>query len=90
MAIKDTSRKPYIIDNDNSMDLDQAMFIEPNKDDGFFVSYALADGYYYCKSNSTLNCRASCPPHHSYFPSEGHSDKTRYKPGLKSRAHHTF
>ena len=54
-SLVDFTKRPYVtIDNDNSMDLDQAMFIEPNKDDGFFVSYALADGYYYCKSNSKL------------------------------------
>ena len=54
--LEDRIATPYItIDNDNSMDLDQAMHISRTGDRrGYLVSYALADGAYYVSSDSAL------------------------------------
>ena len=55
--LEDRIATPYItIDNDNSMDLDQAMHISRTGENrrGYLVSYALADGAYYVSSDSAL------------------------------------
>ena len=55
-SLKDLTALPYItIDNDNSMDLDQAMHIEPlTAKGGYLVSYALADGAYFVTPGTPL------------------------------------
>ena len=55
-SLKDLTALPYItIDNDNSMDLDQAMHIEPlTAKEGYLVSYALADGAYFVTPGTPL------------------------------------
>ena len=52
--LQDFTAHPYItIDNDNSMDLDQAMWIS-RSEQRIRVSYALADGAYFCPALSPL------------------------------------
>lgn len=63
-SLKDLTHVPFItIDNDNSMDLDQALFIRRTKSqsssdsattNGYVVSYALADGAYFVPPMSPL------------------------------------
>ena len=46
---------PFItVDNDNSMDLDQAMHIEKTPSGGYVLRYALADGCFYVKPGTPL------------------------------------
>ena len=52
--LEDMTALPFVtIDNDHSMDLDQAMHIRREKK-GFVVSYALADGAFYVPAGTPL------------------------------------
>ncbi len=51
----DLTHLPFVtIDNEDSRDLDQALFIESTTDAGYRVFYALADASYYVKPGSAL------------------------------------
>lgn len=53
-ALDRTGQAFVTIDNEDSRDLDQALFIERSEDGGFVVSYALADASYYVVPGSPL------------------------------------
>lgn len=58
-ALADLEHLPFVtIDNDDSRDLDQALFIEPVAGDGHVVWYALADAAYYVRPGSALFAEA--------------------------------
>lgn len=69
--LKDLTDIPYItIDNDNSMDLDQAMYIcrfEKGGQNGYRVSYALADGAFFVPPLSPLFNHALSKGGSSYY-----------------------
>ena len=53
--LKDFRKLPFVtIDNADSRDLDQAMYIEKHPDGSFDVFYALADASYYVKPDTAL------------------------------------
>ena len=54
-SLRDLDHLPFVtIDNDDSRDLDQALFIEPLADGAHNVWYALADAAYYVRPGSAL------------------------------------
>ncbi len=55
------------IDHDDSMDLDQALYIE-RRGDGYVVYYALADGAYYVRAGSALFTEALARGASFYLP----------------------
>lgn len=56
--LEDFTHLPFVtIDNDDSMDLDQAMYLERH-DTGYTVYYALADASYYVRQGSALFAEA--------------------------------
>lgn len=56
--VEDLERLPFVtIDNDDSRDLDQALFLERDGD-GYRVWYAIADAAYYVRPGSALHARA--------------------------------
>eukprot|EP00658_Telonema_sp_P-2_P031241 TRINITY_DN23427_c0_g1_i3.p1 TRINITY_DN23427_c0_g1~~TRINITY_DN23427_c0_g1_i3.p1 ORF type:complete len:760 (+),score=159.86 TRINITY_DN23427_c0_g1_i3:160-2439(+) len=66
--LTDMREKAFVtIDNDDSMDLDQAMFIEPGPNGGFVVWYALADGAYFVRPGSALFIEALARNGSSYY-----------------------
>lgn len=57
-SLQDFTGLPFItIDNEDSRDLDQAMFIE-REGQGFAIYYALADAAYYVRANTALLAEA--------------------------------
>jgi ribonuclease R len=67
--LRDLSDKAFItIDNDDSMDLDQAMHIEKRPDGGFDLFYALSDASYYVKPGTALFDEALDRSSTYYFP----------------------
>lgn len=51
----DSTHVPFVtIDNEDSRDLDQALYIEIEEDQGYRVQYALADASYYIQPGSAL------------------------------------
>jgi ribonuclease R len=53
-TLKDLTEVPFVtIDNPDSLDLDQALYVEKDRD-GFVVWYALADASYYVRPGSAL------------------------------------
>lgn len=57
-ALLDLTKAPFVtIDGADSMDLDQAVFVEAT-DTGFVVHYALADASYYVAPNTPLHTEA--------------------------------
>ncbi|MBN2439703.1 MAG: RNB domain-containing ribonuclease [Spirochaetales bacterium] len=66
--LQDFTDKPFItIDNEDSRDLDQAMFIEEIKS-GYRIYYALADGAFYIKPGTCLFAEALRRGTTFYFP----------------------
>jgi ribonuclease R len=67
-ALADLRGKPFVtIDNEDSMDLDQALFIEENAG-GFSIYYALADAAFYVRPGSALFEEALRRGTTYYFP----------------------
>lgn len=57
-GVDDLEHLPFVtIDNEDSRDLDQALFVE-REGDGFRVWYAIADASYYVRPGSSLHARA--------------------------------
>lgn len=54
-ALEDRTGQPFItIDNEDSLDLDQAIFIERTKGNGYLVCYALADAAHFVRPGTAL------------------------------------
>jgi len=67
-ALVDLTHLPFVtIDHDDSMDLDQALYIE-ERDTGYAVYYALADGAYYVRPGSALFAEALARGASFYLP----------------------
>jgi ribonuclease R len=66
--VEDRTDLPFVtIDNEDSRDLDQALFIE-RYDEGYRVWYALADAAYYVRPGSALHARALARGTSYYLP----------------------
>ena len=69
--LKDLTKLPFVtIDNDDSKDLDQAMYISRRQDGGCDIYYALADASYYVRPGTAL------------FAEALHRSSSYYLPGL--------
>jgi len=67
--LTDLEHLPFVtIDNDDSRDLDQALYVEPLGDGTHVVWYALADGAYYVRPGSALFCESLVRGASYYLP----------------------
>ncbi|MBF0316507.1 MAG: RNB domain-containing ribonuclease [Oligoflexia bacterium] len=72
-GLEDFKHIPFItIDNDDSKDLDQTVYVEKTAEGGYKVYYAIADASYFVETNSKLDQEAKKKglttylPHHPY------------------------